>query len=206
MSIIGKGLLLGIAAMIQGFAMATFLFPHFIPTGGAASVAVLMNYVVKVPFETSLWVLNASLLFAAVKWLGKASALWTMYCVTVTSITINLLSPFTTEQVFNVFLDLPIGSVIFGIGIGILFRMGASSGGMDILALLISKTNGYPPGKTLFFINGTILLVTGVVVDWKIILFAIAGQFISTMILDLVCKGRLKPKMHKKKQSYYKPS
>lgn len=198
MKIVNKGLILGIAAMIQGIAMATFLFPHFIPTGGAASVAVLFNYVADIPFDISLWILNAGLLFAAIKWLGKETAIWTLYCVTVTAVTIRIFTPFITGPVSNVMVDLLVGSVIFGVGIGILFRMGASSGGMDILALIISKLKGYSPGTTLFVINGTILLTTGIVVDWRIIIYAIVGQFISTRILDLVCKIQL-PKQQGRK-------
>lgn len=200
MKIIYKGLILGIAAIIQGVAMATFLFPHFIPTGGAASVAVLFNYTAGTPFDITLWVLNAGLLFAAIKWLGKGTAIWTLYCVTVTAITIRLITPFITNPFSNVIVDLVVGSIIFGVGIGILFRMGASSGGMDILALIISKLKGFSPGKTLFAINGTILLTTGIVVDWKIIIYAIVGQFISTRILDLVCKLQL-PNQQNQKQN-----
>ncbi|THE10018.1 YitT family protein [Bacillus timonensis] len=201
MKIMNKGLILGIAAMIQGFAMATFLFPHFIPTGGAASVAVLFNYVAGIPFDRTLWVLNAGLLFAAIKWLGKGTAIWTLYCVTVTAITIRLLTPFIIEPVSNVVVDLLVGSVIFGVGIGILFRMGASSGGMDILALIISKLKGYSPGKTLFAINGTILLTTGIVVDWKIIIFALVSQFISSRIIDLINKVNLPTPQAQKQNS-----
>ncbi|WP_010676365.1 YitT family protein [Bacillus timonensis] len=203
MKIMYKGVLLGIAAIIQGFAMATFLFPHFIPTGGAASVAVLFNYVAGTPFDITLWVLNAGLLFAAIKWLGKGTAIWTLYCVTITAITIRMITPFITNPLSNVIVDLIVGSVIFGIGIGILFRMGASSGGMDILALIISKLKGFSPGKTLFAINGTILLMTGIVVDWRIIIYAIVGQFISTRILDLVCKVQFSQNGQKQNATTY---
>ncbi|MCA1029771.1 YitT family protein [Bacillus timonensis] len=191
MNIMKKGTILTIAAAIQGVAMATFLFPHFIPSGGAASVGVLFNYLLDVPFAITLWTLNASLLLAAMKWLGKSNALWTMYCVTVTSAVINAISPHMERPLSSELLDLTIGSVIFGIGLGILFRLGASSGGMDILALIISKTKGYPPGKTLFWINGSILLLTGVVVDLKIILYALACQFIATRIVDQVHKVQI---------------
>ncbi|MFE8704162.1 YitT family protein [Cytobacillus sp. FJAT-54145] len=188
MNIFMKLILLGVAASVQGFAMAIFLFPHYIPSGGAASVSVLMNYLFKIPFSITLLILNASLLIAAVKWLGKSNALWTIYCVIVTSAIIDILSPFLVEPVSNVFVDLVIGAIIFGVGVGILFRLGASSGGMDILALIISKTRGVPPGRALFFINASVLLLTALLVDWKIIIFAIACQFISTRVLDVIYK------------------
>lgn len=197
MNVVRKGTILGIAASIQGLAMAMFLFPHFIPSGGAASVSVLLNYLLHVPFAITLWVLNAALLLAAVKWLGKENALWTMYCVTITSLVVNFLNSYLIGTVSFVFVDLLIGSILFGIGIGILFRMGASSGGMDILALIISKLKGYTPGKTLFVINGSVLLLTGIVVDLKIILFALACQFIGTRILDIICQVEYKRSLNR---------
>lgn len=192
MNILIKSIILGIAATIQGVAMATFLFPHFIPSGGAASVGVLLNYIINLPFAITLWVVNASLLLAAVKWLGKSSALWTMYCVSVTSATINFISPFMKNPISNVMIDLTFGSVVFGIGLGILFRMGASSGGMDILALILSKTKGLSPGKALFWINGSLVVLTGIVVDWKIILYALVCQYIGTRVLDQIYKFPIK--------------
>lgn len=185
---IKKAIILGSAAVIQGLAMTLFLFPHFIPSGGAASISVLLNYLVDIPFALTLFTLNASFLLAAVKWLGKESALWTMFCVTVTSATINTLTPHILAPLSNVLLDLVIGAVIFGVGLGILFKMGASSGGMDILALILAKITGLAPGRILFVVNGTLLLSTGFIVDVSIIIYAVICQFITTRILDLVYK------------------
>lgn len=181
-----KGLFLGIGATIQGLAMALFLFPHFIPSGGAASVGVLLYYLLQVPYGITLWVLNASLLFIAYKWLGKSNALWTLFCVSVTSFTISYTTPFIHGTISYVIVDLVIGAILFGIGIGILFRLGASSGGMDILALIISKHKRMAPGKTLFWINTFLLLLTSFVVDWRILIYAISCQFIGTKILDVI--------------------
>ncbi|WP_226666457.1 YitT family protein [Metabacillus litoralis] len=200
--IVKKASILAIAAMIQGLAMTLFLFPHFIPSGGAASISVLLNFLVNIPFAITLFALNASFLLIAVKWLGKESALWTMFCVTITSATINLLTPIMITPISYVFLDLVIGSVIFGLGLGILFKMGASSGGMDILALILAKISGLPPGKILFVINGLLLLSTGFVVDLKIIIYAVICQFIGTRILDFVYKLPVLPSISFAKKSY----
>ncbi|WP_226619549.1 YitT family protein [Cytobacillus firmus] len=191
MHVLYKSLILGIAAGIQGIAMTFFLFPHFIPSGGAASLAVLFNYLLDTPYSVTLWVLNAGLLLAAAKWLGKSSVFWTLFCVSVTSVTIDFLTPYITEPLNSVLLDLLLGAAVFGVGVGILFRMGASSGGMDILALIISKARGSAPGRTLFYINGSLLLLTGVVVDWKVIVYAVICQMIGTRMIDLIYKLEL---------------
>ncbi|MBG9449338.1 hypothetical protein ABE67_08405 [Cytobacillus firmus] len=191
MHVLYKSLILGIAAGIQGISMTFFLFPHFIPSGGAASLAVLFNYLLDTPYSVTLWVLNAGLLLAAAKWLGKNSVIWTLFCVSVTSVTIDFLTPYITEPLNPVLMDLLLGAAVFGVGVGILFRMGASSGGMDILALIISKARGSAPGRTLFYINGSLLLLTGVVVDWKVIVYAVICQMIGTRMIDLIYKLEL---------------
>ncbi|USK50668.1 YitT family protein [Bacillus sp. CMF12] len=202
MQVLYKSLILGMAASIQGLAMTFFLFPHFIPSGGAASMAVLFNYLLDTPYSVTLWVLNAGLLLAAAKWLGKSSVIWTLFCVSVTSVTIDFLTPYITEPLNPVLLDLLLGAVVFGIGVGILFRMGASSGGMDILALIISKARGSAPGRTLFYINGSLLILAGVVVDWKVIVYAVICQMIGTRMIDLIYKLDVKILVEKYKIHY----
>ncbi|RBP92917.1 putative 5xTM membrane YitT family protein [Cytobacillus firmus] len=202
MHVLYKSLILGMAASIQGIAMTFFLFPHFIPSGGAASLAVLFNYLLDTPYSVTLWILNAGLLLAAAKWLGKSSVIWTMFCVSVTSVTIDFLTPYITEPLNPVLLDLLLGAAVFGVGVGILFRMGASSGGMDILALIISKARGSAPGRTLFYINGSLLLLTGVVVDWKVIVYAVICQMIGTRMIDLIYKVDIKILAEKYKIHY----
>ena len=202
MHVLYKSLILGMAASIQGIPMTFFLFPHFIPSGGAASLAVLFNYLLDAPYSVTLWVLNAGLLLAAAKWLGKSSVIWTLFCVSVTSVTIDFLTTYITEPLNPVLLDLLLGAVVFGVGVGILFRMGASSGGMDILALIISKARGSAPGRTLFYINGSLLLLTGVVVDWKVIVYAVICQMIGTQMIDLIYKVDIKILAEKYKIHY----
>ncbi|MBM7649213.1 uncharacterized membrane-anchored protein YitT (DUF2179 family) [Bacillus ectoiniformans] len=181
-----KMLGLAIGAVIQGTAMSLFLFPHFISSGGAAGISIILNYLIQVPYAATLWALNAGMIVLAFKWLGKSSAIGTLYCVSITSVTIHFLSPVVTEPISNIFIDLSAGALIFGIGLGILFRLGASSGGMDILALIISKLRGVKPGRTLFYINTSILLLTGIIVDVRTIAYAIACQWIATRVIDLI--------------------
>jgi uncharacterized membrane-anchored protein YitT (DUF2179 family) len=83
-------------------------------------------------------------------------------------------------------LDLLCGSVFFGIGVGILIRAGASSGGMVIPALMIATYKKWSPGKVMMGINLLIFLLTGLVIDYKIVIFAVICQFFSTNIIDFI--------------------
>jgi uncharacterized membrane-anchored protein YitT (DUF2179 family) len=175
-----------IGAFLQGLAMAVFLFPHGIPSGGVAGIAILNDYFFHIPLALTLWIINFGLLLIAVKKLGKQAALWTIYCVAVTSVTVDWLTSLIQNPVNNTLFDVIYGSLIFGIGVGILFRYGASSGGMDILALIMAKWTGKKPGTILFWINSVVLLLTAMTIGYEIILFAVMSQWIATKIIDYI--------------------
>ncbi|MDR7071310.1 YitT family protein [Fictibacillus barbaricus] len=189
-----KALFLSFGAFLQGMAMAVFLFPHFIPSGGVAGLAILNEHFFNISLALTLWAINFGLLLLAVKKLGKQTALWTIYCVAVTSVTVDWLSSLIHTPVNIVLLDVLYGAVLFGTGVGILFRFGASSGGMDIVALILAKWTGKKPGSVLFWINSMVLLLTALAEGYEIIIFALICQWISTKIIDFVRSIEMKKK------------
>ncbi|WLD93956.1 YitT family protein [Alkalihalobacillus sp. AL-G] len=182
---------LALGAIIQGLGMGIFLFPHHIPSGGAAGIAVINEYFWSIPLGWSLWLVNVPLLFAAVRFLGAASAGKTIFAVTITSLTVDMIGLWMKQPISVPWVDLLFGACLFGIGVGILFRNGASSGGMAILAHILSKALDQPPGKVMFWINGILFFITAFFVGWWIFLFAFCTQWIGTKMLDLVYNGNL---------------
>mgnify|MGYP001201178077 CR=1 FL=1 len=183
-----NGGLLTIGAMIQGVSMALFLFPHGIPSGGAAGVAILLNHWFRMPHGAALWLANFALLTLALYSFGYRWTLRTMYSVTVTSYTVHVFELYVYLPHVHLFFDLICGGLVFGIGVGILIRFGASSGGMVIPSLIIATRMRYPPGKVMFWLNMTIFIVASTVIDWKIAFYAIFCQWFSTQIIDAVYK------------------
>lgn len=173
-------------AFLQGLAMAAFLFPHHIPSGGVAGIAILNGYFFDVSLGLTLWSINFGLLLLAIKKLGKQTAFWTIYSVAITSIVVDWLTPQITNPLNGTLVDVVYGGIIFGTGVGILFRFGASSGGMDIVALILSYWTGKKPGTILFCINSVVLLGTSLMLGIDIIVFALMCQWISTRLIDFV--------------------
>ncbi|GAE34342.1 YitT family protein [Halalkalibacter akibai] len=181
-------ILITCGGLIQGMAMAVFLFPHSIPSGGAGGLAVLLNYWLNIPLSFALWLVNFSLLVAAIKWLGNASAIGTMYGITITSLGVHLFSFPLYRPYENVWIDLAFGSVLLGIGVGILLRQGVSNGGMGVIALIIAKIKEIPPGKPLFLLNGSIFVFTASIIAWPIVIQALLSQWVSTRMVDYLFK------------------
>ncbi|WP_345893236.1 YitT family protein [Ferdinandcohnia quinoae] len=173
-------------ALLQGLAMSLYLFPHNIPSGGAAGLAILMNHWLDLPLGISLWIVNFAFLILALKYFGYTWTIRTMLSVTITSITISLVSTYWAFPTSFFWLDLLCGSLLFGVGVGILIRSGTSSGGMVIPALMIAKYNDWSPGRVMLWMNFCIFLLTASVINITIVFYAIACQTVSTNLIDFI--------------------
>jgi uncharacterized membrane-anchored protein YitT (DUF2179 family) len=182
-SFLRKYILVTIGAVIQGFAMGVFLFPNYIPSGGAGGFTVLLNYWFGIPLSLALWIMNASMLLFALHYLGGKSTIGTLFGITVTSISVNLFEVSLDTPFSTISLDILFGSILLGIGIAILLRQGVSNGGVGVIALIIAKYKKINPGKSLFWINGVIFVITGYVIVWEIIIQALICQWVSTTIV-----------------------
>ncbi|MFC4559831.1 YitT family protein [Virgibacillus kekensis] len=183
-----KNGLVVIGGAIQGLGMGLFLFPQSIPSGGAGGIAILLNYITGISMGPSLWIVNFSMLLLGVQILGKRFALWTFLGITMTSLSVDFFETHFTLVHRHVFLDLVIGSILLGTGIGILMRQGVSNGGVGVIAFMISTGRNILPGKPLFFLNAFIFLITAAIISWKIIFLALLSQWISTTMVDLICR------------------
>ncbi|MBU5210162.1 YitT family protein [Heyndrickxia oleronia] len=183
------GLLFG--AAVQGIAMSLFLFPHSIPSGGAAGLALLLNHWFHLSLGFSLWLANAVFLLFALNYFGSAWTFRTIISVATTSATVTVLTSQNILPHIHILFDVLVGSILFGIGVGILIRLGASSGGMVIPALMIASYKNWSPGKVMMGINLFIFLLTSLVIDYKIVIYAIICQFFSTNIIDFINEMKL---------------
>lgn len=140
-------------AVLQGMAMSLFLFPHSIPSGGAAGIAILMNHWFDLPLGFALWLANIIFLLFAVNYFGYTWTFRTIISVATTSTTVSVLTSYFPHIHVHILLDMASGSILFGIGVGLLIRAGASSGGMVIPALVIASYKNWSPGKVMMGIN-----------------------------------------------------
>lgn len=181
-----KGVIVLLGGIIQGLGMGLFLFPQSIPSGGAGGMAILFNHFFKLPMGPALWIVNFSLLLFGIMYLGKRFAVWTVFGMTITSLSIHFFEVYLIIPERNLLFDLIIGSVTLGIGVGLLMRQGVSNGGVGVLAYMLAFKRNILPGKPLFFFNCLIFFITAAVISWKIIFLALISQWMSTRIVDII--------------------
>ncbi len=183
-----------LGSVLQGLGMALFLFPNHIPSGGAAGIAVLLNFWFQVPHGLTVWAVNFSLLLTAVKWLEPVTVFGTMGAITMTSVSVQIFESYMPVMTTNnIWLDLFYGSVLLGAGVGLLYKYNISNGGFGALALMISIYRGGKPGTALFIMNAFIFLLTASVIAWGIVIQALICQWISTRIIDAIYQIRFRP-------------
>lgn len=183
-----KFILVILGGFLQGIGMGIFLFPQSIPSGGVGGLAIILHHIFHLNIGLALWLVNFCLILVGIKYLGKRFALWTIFAITIASLSIELFDMTIVLQQRNIIYDLLVGSVFLGTGIGLLMRQGVSNGGIGVIALVISGRRNILPGKPLFIINGFIFVLTGILIHWKIIILALISQWIATTVIDQICR------------------
>jgi Uncharacterized conserved protein len=143
-----------------------FVIPRGIAGGGVTGIASIIFYATKIPVAYSYFGINLILIVIGIITMGKSFGFKTVYCILVASISLKLfpLVPWTTDIDDNL-LNAIICGLVSAVGIALVFMQGGSSGGTDIIALLIAKYKGTSPGRVFLYcdlvIIGSILFLPG---------------------------------------------
>ena len=176
-----------LGTMITGFAIGSFLTPNKIVGGGASGISTIIYHTFNIQPGLSFFVINILFLLVGLKVLGKVFVTKTLLGITILSVFTEIftLIPIHTD---NLILAVIFGGALYGIGIGIAFAAGASTGGTDIIGRIIqTKFPTVPIGKMLLFVDGIIILVSLVIFkDIELVLFGVLALLISSYTIDLV--------------------
>lgn len=174
-----------------------FLVPNHFVTGGVTGLSTILNALVpQISTATFLMGLNLVMLSLGFIFLGRSTGIWTVYCSLAYSglmmlfenlDLISYLAPGSKTLTTEPFLELCVGIVLYAIGSALIFYTGASSGGMDIVALIIQKYAKLDVGKAVLYVN--MFIAVGSIFVFRNVLTAILsllGLFANAFIIDIV--------------------
>jgi uncharacterized membrane-anchored protein YitT (DUF2179 family) len=128
--------------------------------GGVTGVSAIFLYAFNIPISVSFFVLNTILLLIALKVLGKAFGFKTVYAIVAASLFFQIVPGFIPHDFIQEIaisngklLCAIFGGVMSGFGIGICFAQGGSTGGTDIIALMVTKYHNISPGRVILYID-----------------------------------------------------
>lgn len=156
---------LGILTYVLGWTV--FLVPNNLIGGGVTGIASIIQYasggVIKIGY--SYFAINAILLVAALFLLGRSFGAKTVYAIILASIGLNVFQTIIPQDfVQTLALDngklmcVIMGGILAGIGIGITITQGGSTGGTDIIALIVNKYRNVSPGRMILSLDVVIIL------------------------------------------------
>ncbi|KXH80617.1 YitT family protein [Sporosarcina sp. HYO08] len=188
-----KNLIVILGSLVVAFAFNFFLVPYGILSSGISGIAILIGLVT--PFNIGLMnlLLNIPLLILGYYKLGKTITINTLVCVLSLSIFLYALPAVPLTD--NILLSCIFGGIIGGFGIGMILKSSGTSGGLDIIAIILSRTSNMSIGLLLTGMNGIIVLISGAAFNWNIALYTLLSIYLTGKVIDTIHTDQVKVTM-----------
>ena len=186
-------LLVNLGVLLLTCGVYFFKLPNHFSTGGVSGLAILLGSVVPVSTATLMAVINIALLVLGYLFLGREFGFWTTYCSLMYSAETWLLEelfPMTAPFTDQPLLELCFAMMLPAVGSALLFNYNASSGGTDIIAMILKKyTTISDVGKGLFLSDSVIALASFFIFGAETGLFSMLGLFLKSFVVDPVIES-----------------
>lgn len=179
-----------VCGLTSAIALNYFLIPAKVLSAGMNGVAQIIvaiglnNFGVQLNTGLFIFILNIPIFIIGFWKLGKEATFWSFLNV----VTISLVTMFFPhgELTENILMNALMGGLFIGIGAGLALKLGFTTGGMDILSLVLSKTTGKTVGNFMFILNGTIVLFAGFIFSWESALYTIISIYMMSYVVDII--------------------
>lgn len=174
-----------LGSLIYAIAINAFIAPHKLLSGGVAGISLLLEYVSNIPSGLWVFVVNVPIFIVGYKLVNREfivhSFIGMISMSTFLLLTKNVVNFIRVEDMFIAAL---FGGVLSGFGMGIIFKVGASQGGTDIIAVIIRKKNGAKI-STLYMILNAIIVGFGVfVTNITLAAYTLVSMYVKSQVID----------------------
>lgn len=182
-----------IGSFVLASAFVLFITPYRFVPGGVYGISIVMHYMFNTPVGLIALCFDIPLTILGMKFLGPRFGFKTVLGFSLTAIFTDTLTFFWGFEPLvkgDALLSSIFGGVMAGVGLGLIFKSKATSGGSDIVAMIIAKYTKLPLGMLMIYVDSVIVLV-GLLVfrDWKIPLYSWIVIFITGKVIDVVLEG-----------------
>ena len=189
---------LSVGATLTAAGVYFFKIPNGFSTGGFSGLSILLGAIIKsIDTSTFVTILNLASLLAGFVFLGRGLGFKTVYCtlfytgmVTVFEWLLPMESPFTDQIV----LELCFASILGAVGAAFVIKYGGSTGGTDIVALIVRKFTSADISSSMLVADGIIVAASFFVFDIKTGLCSVIGMLIKSYLVQMVIDGMNKRK------------
>lgn len=179
---------IALGAFIFSFGLNYFIIANQLGEGGFTGIALLLNYIFDWPVGLTILVLNIPLFIVGWIKLGRNSMIYTIIGTTLLSLFIsltkNLQSPLEDQLLVSLY-----AGVTIGLGLGIIFRHGGTTGGVDLIARLVNKYYGISMGRTMFTLDAIIITISALYLGKERAMYTLIVVFLGSRVIDFVQEG-----------------
>ncbi|MCM3004827.1 YitT family protein [Priestia koreensis] len=179
-----------IGALFNALSLNLFLIPANVYASGFTGVSQLVSSILNdyTPLHLStgflLFLLNIPVTILGWKKVGKSFTLYSFLSVIATSLFLSLIP--VVELSHDILLNAVFGGVIAAVGVGITLKWGASTGGLDIVAMVLSRMKDKPVGTYFFLLNAIIIVSAGLLYGWEKALYTLVTLYVCTRVIDTI--------------------
>ncbi len=157
-SVIKEYLIITFGLLVFAIGWLLFLSPAEITGGGISGIATVIFFATDIPVGLSYFAINIVLVLVAIKILGANFGVKTIFSIVGVSLIFALFPNIVEEPIVNDdFLSAVLGGMAGGIGLGIVFSRGGSTGGTDIIAMVVNKYRNVSPGRVILLCDVVII-------------------------------------------------
>ncbi|KGX87763.1 YitT family protein [Pontibacillus litoralis] len=179
-----------IGSLLNAVALNLFLMEANVYASGFTGAAQLMSNVLRdfagISISTGIifFILNVPVIILGWYKVGKGFTIYSLISVVFTTMFLGIVPIMQVSP--DILLNAVFGGVIAAVGVGMSLKLGASTGGMDIVAMVLSRIKDRPIGTYFFILNGTIITLAGLIYDWEKALYTIVTLYVSTRVIDAI--------------------
>ncbi len=184
-------IIIGAFIMAAGFVL--FITPHMIVPGGVYGISIVLHHMFGFPVGLTALVFDIPLTLIGIKVLGPRFGIKTVVGFVFTAFFVDSLTYLYGDAPLipdDVLLSAIYGGILVGVGLGLIFKSKATSGGSDIVAMIISKYTKLPIGQLLILVDSTIVLF-GLLSfgDWNVPLYSLITIYVAGRVVDMILQG-----------------
>ncbi len=184
-------ILIGSFILAAGFVL--FITPYRIVPGGVYGISIVLHHMFGTPVGLVALAFDIPLTIIGIRVLGPRFGIKTVVGFVLTALFVDGLTYFYgTEPLVkdDALLSSIFGGLLVGLGLGLIFKSRATSGGTDIVAMMVSKYTGMPVGRLMIMVDSAIVLIgLAAFQDWKIPLYSLIVIFITGKVIDAILEG-----------------
>ncbi len=185
-----QAFLILLGSILTGLSLDLFLIPLQIAAGGVSGMAILIQHLTGWDVGVLIFLINIPIFLLGWLRLNRSVVMYSLFgtvCLSLATTLFATIPPVTRDP----FLAVVCGGAGMGCGIGLVLQAGGSTGGTDLLAMLLRKRFPiFSMGQFFLIIDGLVIFAAGLIFGrWEVILYSALTLFISTNIMDTMLAG-----------------